>query len=269
MPLHAKVAVIIPFYRDKLTYFDNIALQQCFKLLNNYPIIAIKPQHLELPADVKNYNFTDVISFEDHFFENIAGYNRLMLHAGFYEAFLAYEYILIYQLDAFVFKDQLDYWCNRQIDYIGAPWIMPHAYPDIVKSVKTSIQQYYHIRNNTQKDGIPIEEQFRYKTGNGGFSLRRVRKFYEICLNMPDEIAMYNSRNEHQFNEDAFWSVEVNRKHKILKIPGYKISLKFAFELYPARAFDINKQQLPFGCHAWDLYLDFWKPIFKELGYDL
>jgi hypothetical protein len=36
MPLHAKVAVIIPFYRGKLTHFDKIALQQCFKPDNSF-----------------------------------------------------------------------------------------------------------------------------------------------------------------------------------------------------------------------------------------
>ena len=31
--------------------------------------------------------------------------------------------MLIYQLDAFVFQDDLAYWCQQNYDYIGAPWL--------------------------------------------------------------------------------------------------------------------------------------------------
>ena len=51
----------------------------------------------------------------------------------------------------------------------------------------------------------------------------------------------------HHYNEDAFWSIEVNRKKVVLNIPDYKVALKFAFELAPERAYKINNNQLPFG----------------------
>jgi hypothetical protein len=35
------------------------------------------------------------------------------LSASFYERFLDTKYILIYQLDAFVFKDELQEWCDK------------------------------------------------------------------------------------------------------------------------------------------------------------
>ena len=31
--------------------------------------------------------------------------------------------MLIYQLDAYVFKDELLNWANKGYDYIGAPWL--------------------------------------------------------------------------------------------------------------------------------------------------
>lgn len=175
---------------------------------------------------------------------------------------------LIDQLDAFVFKDELDEWCNKGFDYIGAPWIRA-ADQGIFNIVKRRIQQYIHTRYNIQKNGGPSPRQLEYKIGNGGFSLRRVHKFYELCLQYREMIAHYNKHDTHFFNEDVFWSVEVNRKSKQLNIPGYKIALRFAVELHPKRAFAINKNQLPFGCHAWDLTIDFWRPIFEQYGYKL
>jgi len=222
MSADKKVAVIIPFYKDSLTAYESIALQQCFKVLSGHPIIAIKPQKLVLPGEITTYAFFDAVSFDDAYFDNVQGYNRLMLDDAFYREFLAYEYILIYQLDAFVFKDELLDWCNMNIDYVGAPWIKPHDYPDTIKAVKSKLQYYFHTRYNIQKDGLPTDQQFAYKVGNGGFSLRRTEKFHDICLSHPEKIAAYNSNDNHLFNEDIFWSVEVNRKRKILNIPSYK-----------------------------------------------
>ncbi len=262
-----KVAVVIPFYKATLSAYEKIAIDQCKKVLGTHPIIAIKPRYLTLPQNVQTSFFTDVISFEDHYFKNIAGYNALMLAVDFYKAFLDYEYILIYQLDAFVFKDELQRWCSSNYDYIGAPWLREFDYPDVFKAVKSKIKCYLHTRNNVQKDGLPSIMQFENRVGNGGFSLRRVKKFYDLCLKMRPQIEAYLKRTEHEFNEDMFWSIEVNRKKKILNIPSYKTGLRFSIENFPERALHVNNGQLPFGCHAWDKHVDFWRVAFKEYGY--
>jgi hypothetical protein len=31
----------------------------------------------------------------------------------------------------------------------------------------------------------------------------------------------------------------------------------------------LNEQNLPFGCHDWDKYADFWRPIFKDYNYNI
>jgi hypothetical protein len=263
-----KVAVIIPFYKNNLSAYEAIALQQCFKILSGHTVIAIKPQQKELPGGANAYPFFKTVSFADDYFSSVQGYNRLMLDASFYQAFLDYDYILIYQLDAFVFKDELDYWCSQGFDYIGAPWIRG-VKQGVFKMIKNRIQNYIHIRYNILKEGLPSPKQFIFKTGNGGFSLRRTQPFYDMCLQYRDKIAIYNSRDSHYFNEDVFWSIEINRRKKVLRIPYYKTALKFSFEFYPVQAMVINHQELPFGCHAWDLYADFWRPIFKQAGYDI
>ena len=262
-----KAAVIIPFYKTQYTPYENMALQQCFKILSGHPVIAVKPHHLHLPAEVTQYPFSNVISFDDDYFKDIQGYNRLMLDAAFYKEFLAYEYQLIYQLDAFVFKDDLDYWCSQGIDYVGAPWMRAKDYPNVIKAVVSQGLQYLAKRYDLKKHGLPSKKQFDNNVGNGGFSLRKVKVFHDLCIKYRDAINEYNKRDSHHYNEDAFWSIELNRKQKAIKIPGYKKALQFAFELAPMRAYKINGQQLPFGCHAWDLNVDFWRPIFAQYGY--
>lgn len=263
-----QVAVIIPFYKNDITAYEEIALKQCFKILNGYDVIAVKPNHLHLPAKVTKYPFFKTVAFDDGYFSSIQGYNRLMLDAIFYQAFLNYEYVLIHQLDAFVFADELTGWCNSGFDYIGAPWIRP-VRQGFIKSIKNSIENYIHVRYNIKKNGLPSPKQLINRVGNGGFSLRRTQLFYDLSIKYSGQIAAYNNHNSHYFNEDVFWSIEINRKHKLLNIPGYKTALKFAFEFHPAQALTLNNQKLPFGCHAWDLELDFWRPVFKQFGYEL
>jgi len=262
-----KVVVVIPVYQEKLSDYEKIALQQCDKVLSNYHKVIIKPHKLTLPPETSALSLSEVVSFDNDYFSNIQGYNRLMLSKEFYGQFLSHEYILIYQLDAFVFRDELDMWCSKDIDYIGAPWIRQKDFSNAFKALKSTPQYYLYTRFNIKKNGLPDPKQFYKKVGNGGLSLRRVKKFYDICIKMQGRIREYIDRDEHHFNEDAFWSVEVNRKKKQLNIPDYKEGLKFSIELEPECAFELNKQQLPFGCHAWPKHIDFWRPYFAPYGF--
>ena len=259
------VTIVIPVYKQTLSDFDKISLSQCIKVLGNYPITLVKPHSLSL-KEYASYLNTDffVESFEDSYFEDVQGYNRLMLSSEFYRRFLNYEFILIYQLDAFVFKDELLYWCNIGYDYIGAPWLSETIYGNWFVKVKEKISSYIHYKKNIPQPGStsPSKRQFYNRVGNGGFSLRRVEKFYTICLKEITKITFYNQNPDPYFNEDVFWSLEVNRKKKQLYIPNYREALKFSFEHHLLIAFKINKNKIPFGCHAWPLLLGFWGPIF-------
>lgn len=262
-----QVAVIIPFYKTELTENEKLSLKQCFKILSNYPVIAIKPHALNLSSLENEFDFLRIESFDNHFFENINGYNRLMLSDIFYGFFLNYEYILIYQLDAFVFSDQLKSWCEKNYDYIGAPWLYPrkNSLSDFLSKVKGTIFR----KMNTQTNGVPKKKQFYNQVGNGGFSLRKTKPFYELSIRFRQLANTYIDKRKGEFNEDIFWSIEINRKTAYLRIPDYKIALKFAVETEAELAFKLNHNRLPFGCHAWEKNPDFWLPVFQQIGIEL
>ena len=50
-------------------------------------------------------------------------YSDYVLSSEFYDTFKAYDYMLLYQLDAFVFEDRLMEFWELKYDYIGAPSI--------------------------------------------------------------------------------------------------------------------------------------------------
>lgn len=262
-------AIVIPLYKQGLTRYERISLEQCFKVLNQHQIIAAKPQSLSLES--YDFKFDEVISFDDEYFADVPGYNKLMMSTIFYEKFMNYSHILIYQPDVFVFKDELLYWCNSGYDYIGAPWLRYAPYPDFVKRLKTEMIQAWHIRFDVKdpETNFPTELQRENKVGNGGFSLRNTKKFHEICTTDTKMIDLYNSKPEHYFGEDIFWSMEVNRKKKRLHIPDYKTAINFSIENNPEYAFQLLKDKFPFGCHAWDRNLDFWAPVLTSFGITL
>jgi len=264
-----KVAIIVPFYQNIISAYEKIALQQCERILNAHPKIAIKPTSLTLPEDANAVTFSDVISFDDNYFKGLAGYNRLMLSSEFYDRFAEYEYVLIYQMDCFVFKDELTYWCQQDLDYIGAPWIKKTYHKNAAELLWLRLGKYFSGRFNSADNEVPNKYQLENKVGNGGFSLRRVKKFYDLCIIMKPTIDFYLSNATNLYNEDVFWSIEVNREKRVLNIPACETGLKFAFEVPPLKAHMLNEQSLPFGCHDWDKYADFWRPIFKWYNFNI
>src|ERR1700748_2773175 len=186
-----KVAIVVPLYRNTISSFEEIALQQCRKVFAGYDRIMVKPESLDVSELSSKYKFTKTVAFADEYFAGIAGYNRLMLSTEFYARFLDYEYVLIYQLDAFAFSDDLPYWCNQDIDYVGAPWLRIHGYPDWLKAAKSRVQMLYHARFDVQKHGRPSDMQFINRVGNGGFSLRRVKKFHQLSIELQPLMERY------------------------------------------------------------------------------
>ena len=119
------VVVVIPVYKNNLDVYESISLEQAHRVLGQYEIRFIAPRGWRATYG----GFSDNIKveyFEAHFFQSKHTYSRLMLSPDFYNRFIDFEYMLIYQLDAFVFSDQLTYFCDLGYDYIGAPisrWI--------------------------------------------------------------------------------------------------------------------------------------------------
>lgn len=247
-----RIAVVIPFYKADFNAIEERSFNQCVKVLKNYDIIFALPEGLDLK---KNSDLVKTEVFEKKYFRNIAGYNKLMLSTEFYERFLAYDYILIYQLDSFVFKDELRSWCEKDYDYIGAPWI---ATRNIVSSLLKPFQS----------KSIKRREPVFYKVGNGGFSLRKTRSFFNIAKQLSKEIKeqLEEKHGEIYTNEDVFWSIKVPEYFPEFKIPGYIEAVDFAIDRKPKIALKLNAHELPFGCHGIDKpkVKDFWEPIVEK-----
>jgi hypothetical protein len=275
-----KVVVAIPVYKREPSELEMFSFARALNVLGNHPICLFYPQGLDLKVYQKKASELkkdlQVKVFAEKYFAGIDGYNELMLSYDFYHSFAQYEYMLLYQLDAFVFEDRLLEWCDKGYDYIGAPW-------------------FYSNDVNYQSTELVA-------TGNGGFSLRKIAAILKaihikpyhswaeakhfVATNKMGALkrSIYSGKiishlwfglyqknpllRNYPHNEDLFWSFDAVNAYKNFKVPSPETALDFAFEGNPRYCYQMNNNCLPFGCHAWYKYdVAFWSQFITEVDF--
>lgn len=257
--------VAIPVYKPAPDAREQFALRQCQRTLAAHPITFVAPAALDLAPYLALVPGAGAQRFEADYFRSINGYNRLMLSPAFYDAFAAYEYLLIHQTDAVVFSDQLAAWCARGYDYIGAPWVrdwhFQPAWQRWPKAWRSALAQ--------RLQPAPGSRWCRYVpyglVGNGGLSLRRVATFREVLAAEPAALAAYRQPVARQFNEDVFWSYAARLNGQPLRTPDWREALGFAMEYHVPQSLRLLGG-LPFGCHAWERQGSDWQGVFQQLA---
>ena len=261
------VAVVVPMpNRVDLTQEEQISFRHLHHFLARYDKYLVVPKSLKF-----KHSGMEIKAFDDRFFGSVQAHRKLLFSPRFYRSFEEYKYILIYHPDALVFSDQLEFWCQLDFDYIGAPWVKHKDAP---------------YSGHTAYEG---------KVGNGGFALMKIESFLRVfyshvyCIkpseywkssysqkplpirlwNLPKrllkhfrlfngarwELGRFNS------NDDNFWANRASHYYPQFKIAPLQTALRFAFECVPRYCFELNNHTLPFGCHAWARYdRKFWEP---------
>lgn len=280
-----KTCIVVPLYKNELSNYEEIAIKRLiFVFKDLYPVFLAIPKSLVITNTVlKNNNFL-FKRFDDSYFVSISSYNKLMLSINFYKQFDDFDYMLIYQTDCYVFKNDLEYWVNKKYDYIGAPWFWESFFEN-----KKLIKKIFQV-------------------GNGGFSLRKIATHLSILesdkkikfslktflvikrfkhLNFFKAVWDYfqyrltdlftlKSKTALSFIEDTdvvedvFWSIVSKKYNANFYVPTVEEAANFCFEKNPEILFGMNKKELPFACHAWQRYgLDFYKPFFHKDGFKI
>lgn len=241
-----RIVVIVPIYRDTLSEYDRVSLDRTYETLSSHDIFVVYPEGMDTSriAEEGAYPLLKFKPFPPSFFKGIMGYNRMMLSPDFYSSFQDYEYMLICQTDAYVFRDELAEWCSRGYDYVGAPWLRRPVYDNPVMKFFMALSLRYK-----KWRGVRSKQELYNKIGNGGLSLRKIASFYKTTVEMADVIAVYLNREKkhHLFNEDVFWATEPHG----FTYPTVEEALLFSFDKYPDLCYKLTHGRLPMGCHAW------------------
>jgi hypothetical protein len=255
-----KVCIVIPLYKENLNPLEIISLKRLFEVDKHHQKFFITFKELNLGfyrSYLNDFQNWDIKFFRKDYFTSLETYSKLLIETSFYNEFIEFNYMLIYQLDALILKDELDDWCKKSYDYIGAPWF----------DYEKKYAYYQKLRNSSSpmikwlKEKIDFNQGNYLLVGNGGFSLRRVKTFRKISkwlLFIEPNLLRY------KINEDIIWSIFVPKYFKGFKIPEYDEALHFAVETSPNYALKLLQNDLPFGCHGWDKNYEFWKETLRR-----
>lgn len=194
-------------------------------------VYLIAPDELCIDEYKKLWPNIGIKYFNSEFFKSVLTYNKLMLSTEIYECFSAeYKWMLVHQLDAFLFHANLKQFTDTKYDYFGAPWIPSQV-------VHPTYKNPYMLKLFGTKISV----------GNGGLSLRRISSTLEL-LN-----SKYTHPTSWIHNEDGFFSYW-GIKSKNFKCCTLEIASQFAFEKNPEVLFKMNGKNLPLGCHGLPRY---------------
>lgn len=269
------VAVIITVHQSTLSWWEEISLKQCKRVLSSHPVFLVYPKGLDVKNYLKIFPKVQLCPFPARNFKNLKTFNRFKIQPKLYKTFSQFEFLLFYELDSFVFEDNLLYWCRKGFDYIGAPWF----------------EGFYESGENSKFIGI----------GNGGFSLRKTSSALRVSnsLRLIDKnfrifgfklnkwgirslflfvmkrvmYRFFGNRfhflfNRFADNDDIYWGIYASQRFKWWNHPDYDTARSFAFESQSPKLYR-ELGHLPFGCHKWHMiHKEFWMPIIESFGYD-
>jgi hypothetical protein len=249
-----KVVVLIFTHKAKPDADELLSFRQCCEVFGKHPMRLVCPRGMDLSA-YRAIHPDIVPDFIDpKWFRTMRDYNLLKVLPWLYRRYAGYEFMLTYELDAWVFRDELLYWCEQGWDYIGAPWF----------------EGYYDCREDSPVLGV----------GNSGFSLRRICTMQRAGRAMRRKVLLMRSymrvnlrrfRSSGYFRdliaghvqlEDDYWCRFVAPRLEWFKLAPYEAARRFAFEANAPRLHRECGGQLPFGCHKpRELHPEFWRPF--------
>lgn len=239
--MSSQLVILIPIYKASLNLLEQFALDYLMAKAGHRHMRFVAPFDIDKAYYQSRYPIVGFEHFDNVYFTSVGSYNQLLLSLGFYQRFEDFEYLLIHQTDALLFKDDLDTWMARGFDYVGAPW--PAGVP---------------LTLDAPHSGHPPGTQLKVFVGNGGLCLRNVRQMIAIIRNATSLHAMWLQRN---FPEDCFFAF-ANAISGQLNIPDAATASLFSLEQGAEQYFADNNATIPTGCHDWvRKNFTFWQKI--------
>ena len=271
LPPSKKVAIVVPLsFPSELSDDEKISLRQIRHYFGDYHKFMVAPEGVEL-----DYPDFEIKRFPRRFFGSAAAHCRMLSLPAFYQEFSDYEFIFFHHLDSLAFSDQLPYWCDTDVDYIGPPFVKCSDSPWVTNPrvgnggfTLLRVEKALKVLNNRHrsKPGAYWRDLFAWNaTPSWISSLEKVRDFFPFSIIARRLLREWEETQDPAAvnrNSDIFWSDDAVRYLPDFKVATLEQGLRFAFEVSPKTCLEMNGGKMPFGCHAWARYdRDFWLPF--------
>jgi glycosyltransferase involved in cell wall biosynthesis len=290
--MRGSCVVVVPVYTLELSLSEKAALRNGMKKLRDYDFFFLHKQSIQVADIFESLSLTPSQALscrsgavEDDWLCSTRSYSALLFQGWFYRLFEQWEYLLIFQQDAWVFGtgQDLAHWIDKGYTYVGAPWTG-------------------HLGLDTPDVGV----------GNGGFSLRHVGAMIHICesfkashapvfrgVELADQMTLFRDYDlipvsqwplifcrrllvffpmlfgwhnnlvylskVVQTQEDHLFCLYAPLIFPWIRIPSMAEAAAFSVETNPRETCAFYQVRRPFGCHAWEKYqLDFWLSTYPE-----
>ncbi len=251
--------VVVPVHRPEPTAMETVSLRQLGKVLGHGDIWMLAPEGLDLGRYRELMPISGEVRVAGHWMESLAAYNRLMISPVVYDALGSYSHMLLHEPDAIVIRDELEDWCVKPYDYVGAVWFKGFG------------------RANADSPVLGV--------GNSGFSLLRLESFRQVtrshkrwypyrqvikdllrgCYDQPGRLKtgfralgasgeLRCAYKLYQGQCDGFWSFLVPEIEQWFSVAPPDQAIRFSWEVLPERCMGLCNGMMPFGIHAWAKY---------------
>ena len=252
--VRTSAVVVIPVYRPKPSALEALSLAQCSAVLGRHPVTFVASNSFDVAAYRDVIPLAAVRPFDDRYFRSLRGYNELLLTPAFYEAFADFDYMLVYQLDAFVFADRLAQWCAKAYDYVGAPWLGSDGEWVGVGNGGFSLRRVAAclgaLRTRRHLSPAELWAHVQRTTPN---PLLRLLKYHRKVL---AHLGLYNDAQSFLKKfvrrgdpEDMFFGLHAPRFLPSFRVAPAEQALQFAVEAGLEKAMTQLAGRAPFGCH--------------------
>lgn len=226
------VSVIVPILDPQINPTEERLLHHCLKTLEKYPVIFIAYEGADLSIVKEHNEDIDVIYFPKKYFQSRAALAGLLLMEDFYDRFSWCDFLLIHELNSWVVRDELYYWCKQGYDYLKAGPMED----DNIKRLGGIISRISGLKEDEKR-------LFGQAYANNGIYLCRIERMINTIKAKQKEVYQYRHSEDFSNADSVFWEMEANRFWPHLRKPTNIVRNHFAMD---AANINLNKT-LPFA----------------------
>ena len=174
--MNADLAILIPLHKDLMLDSEEYksvrnTINQCTHRVIYFVMPRLAHGDFHVVQSLINEFQVRISLWEDHHFEHVEAYSKLLLNREFYRSFKEYSYIAIVQTDVWIFQDDFDRYKKLGYSYIGG-----------------LVFKRWYRKKEWRIDQLlsPI---------NGGMSLRKVDDFLNLLPHPHKGVEVINRRN--------------------------------------------------------------------------